>query len=369
MPIKYSQSVNFRSAVPRQVEVEHIVKNIIKDPILLVYYIIFGKECVKLAKKHKAATLLTEIEILQRKWDARGLDVLLMNSIKDALNVPYGMGITEGWLNQRYWRIDAANDNLRINTWDDPENIRVLKHFSVGSGSVIHADRVVNVNETTAADVDFSGVHVEVESTAPKTHPNWLYGLKFISAYSGALATEKIVGVYGTTRQLGLGQLNKAVGLEGGVRHASAGTIVSAMGNQSSVVVADAGSITNAYGYRTYFEIEAAGGIGTLYGYRADTPVISGAGTITSYYAFYARPCALAANNYGFYQEGALINYFASGLTADGDLYTTTKVRADVCFNCNGSDGVSQVVVIPDSAGFTHTLTFTGGILTAYSKV
>lgn len=364
-----TQASRFQGAVIKQVEIERIVKGIVKDQLLMPYYIIFAKECVNRKSKHSSLTLLTEIEILQQKWSSRGLDLDVMDRIKDALSVPHIMGITEEWLNQRYWRLDAANDNLRANTWDDPQNIRVNKRFAVGSGSAIMGRRVIVVNETTALDEDFSGIHVDVTSTVKKTHPNWLHGLKFIATYSGDVQTDKIVGVYGTTRQSGTGQLDKAVGLEGGVRSANTGLLVSAMGNQSSVILAATGNITNAYGYRTYFELESTGSITNLYGYRADTPIISGAGTITNYYGFYARPSAVAGVNYGFYQEGAGSNYFEGGLTTNNDVHSNTKVRADTCFNHNATDGISQVVVIPDAAGSTHTLTFSGGILTGYSKV
>jgi len=41
------------------------------------------------------------------------------------------------------------------------------------------------------------------------------------------------------------------------------------------------------------------------------------------------------------------------------------KIRANTAFNVNGADGITQIVAITDGAG-THTLTFTGGILTRY---
>jgi hypothetical protein len=42
------------------------------------------------------------------------------------------------------------------------------------------------------------------------------------------------------------------------------------------------------------------------------------------------------------------------------------KIRANTAFNVNGTDGITQVVTIQEGVR-THTLTFTGGILTSYS--
>jgi len=43
------------------------------------------------------------------------------------------------------------------------------------------------------------------------------------------------------------------------------------------------------------------------------------------------------------------------------------KVRANTAFNVNGTDGINAIVAIVDRNGVTHTLTFTGGILTGYT--
>jgi len=105
----------FRAANIKQVHIERIVKNIIKESLPLPYYIIFGKEAANRSKKHKGVTLLSEIDILQRKWAARGLNPLFMDDIKDALNVPYDMTFTEAWLNSRYLRLDCTNSPLTGN--------------------------------------------------------------------------------------------------------------------------------------------------------------------------------------------------------------------------------------------------------------
>jgi len=50
-------------------------------------------------------------------------------------------------------------------------------------------------------------------------------------------------------------------------------------------------------------------------------------------------------------------------------LHCSAKVRADTCFNVNGSDGITQMISFRDAAGTNHILTFTGGILTGYSTL
>jgi len=50
--------------------------------LYLPYYIIFGKEIYKKQNKFKGQTLLNELRILDDKWDRRGLDTTLLNTIK-----------------------------------------------------------------------------------------------------------------------------------------------------------------------------------------------------------------------------------------------------------------------------------------------
>jgi len=51
-------------------------------------------------------------------------------------------------------------------------------------------------------------------------------------------------------------------------------------------------------------------------------------------------------------------------------LHVSDKIRADTCFNVNGTDGISQMIQILDGNGVNrHLLTFTGGILTGYAYV
>jgi len=79
--MKYSQKDNFKLSIDEQVRIENEVKQMASG-INQVYYIIFAKEVVKAAKKHKGETLIGELEILQDKWSGRGLDVEIMNKIK-----------------------------------------------------------------------------------------------------------------------------------------------------------------------------------------------------------------------------------------------------------------------------------------------
>lgn len=75
------QIKHFKFAVEEQVKIEHEVKNMIKSR-LLIYYIIFGKQVVKLRKKYQGNLLFNELEILQNLWFGRGLDFELLNKIK-----------------------------------------------------------------------------------------------------------------------------------------------------------------------------------------------------------------------------------------------------------------------------------------------
>ena len=79
------QNSHFTSAVPRQVEIENIVNTLTGPDINRVYYIIFAKEVNKLLSKYKDTTLESELQVIQDKWCARGLNSTLLNRIKDAI--------------------------------------------------------------------------------------------------------------------------------------------------------------------------------------------------------------------------------------------------------------------------------------------
>jgi len=70
---------------PKAEEIENKIKILCKEAnsLQIVYYIIFAKEIMKLLGKHKTTTMLEELEILQQKWELRGLDELLMERIKE----------------------------------------------------------------------------------------------------------------------------------------------------------------------------------------------------------------------------------------------------------------------------------------------
>lgn len=79
------QKRNFREVIGEQVRIETEVKEIVGKSttlLLLPYYIIFAKEVVSKAKKYKGVTLYREMEVLQNLWGGRGLDISLMNKIK-----------------------------------------------------------------------------------------------------------------------------------------------------------------------------------------------------------------------------------------------------------------------------------------------
>ena len=65
-------------------KIELQVKNMIQGcPHLHIpYYIIFAKEIYSKQKKFKDKTLINELEILQDKWERRGLNKNLLNEIK-----------------------------------------------------------------------------------------------------------------------------------------------------------------------------------------------------------------------------------------------------------------------------------------------
>ena len=67
------------------VQIEHEVKQICQgtSALLIPYYIIFGKEIYRLKKHHQDETLIDEAVILERKWEARGLDANLLETIKE----------------------------------------------------------------------------------------------------------------------------------------------------------------------------------------------------------------------------------------------------------------------------------------------
>ena len=91
-----------KAAMPQQIFVENMVKQVCNgvSTILLPYYIIFGKEVAMLKDRHNAGTLINELEILQRKWISRGLDLELLNGIK--------IRLVEEYVSHGYFRFDQS---------------------------------------------------------------------------------------------------------------------------------------------------------------------------------------------------------------------------------------------------------------------
>jgi len=81
------QKSNFSANTQRQVEIENITNIIVGPDINRVYYIIFAKEINKLFGKYTGDSLLNEVEILQSKWTARGLNPVKLDEIKSVFNI------------------------------------------------------------------------------------------------------------------------------------------------------------------------------------------------------------------------------------------------------------------------------------------
>ena len=71
-------------AIKDGVQIEKEVKTLLptESSFDIVYYIVFAKEVRKLNKKFSGAALIEELEILQRKWYTRGLDLRKLNKLK-----------------------------------------------------------------------------------------------------------------------------------------------------------------------------------------------------------------------------------------------------------------------------------------------
>ena len=66
------------------VKIETDVKSLLSSESShnIIYYIIFGKQLVKLMRLHSAGTLNEELCALIRKWQIRGLDRVKLNSVR-----------------------------------------------------------------------------------------------------------------------------------------------------------------------------------------------------------------------------------------------------------------------------------------------
>ena len=55
----------------------------------------------------------------------------------------------------------------------------------------------------------------------------------------------------------------------------------------------------------------------------------------------------------------------ANDILAAANLIATATVRSDTQFNHDGTNGITKLVAVTETAG-THFMTFNGGILTVY---
>ena len=57
----------------------------------------------------------------------------------------------------------------------------------------------------------------------------------------------------------------------------------------------------------------------------------------------------------------------SNDINSAANITAVTEIRANTNFSHNGTNGITQVVVITDDSGNLHRFAFTQGILTAYS--
>lgn len=83
------QKEQFKISTAEAVKIEEMIKTSVGGKVptnMLIYYIVFGKELYKILKKYQGETMKKEIELLQRKWQGRGLDINYLNQIKLTFN-------------------------------------------------------------------------------------------------------------------------------------------------------------------------------------------------------------------------------------------------------------------------------------------
>jgi len=164
---------------------------------------------------------------------------------------------------------------------------------------------------------------------------------------------------YGSYNQLNTSGPNNvttlAAGIRGVVNHAGSGTVVLANGSYGQVQSTGGGTITSAYSLEAYGPYLSGTGsaIGTAVGLYIATQKVTGVTT-----------------GYGINQIGAsdINNFvgkskFGTAGTPLEDVHAADTVRADIAFNLNGTDGVSD-----SSSGVPTALTVSGGIVTSVTK-
>jgi len=85
-----SEAAATKDLVKIEEEVRHLTQG---QPIIHIpYYIIFAKEIYSLKKKCSYQTLINEIQIRQHKWASRGLNSLVLDTIKEFYVEAYEKG-------------------------------------------------------------------------------------------------------------------------------------------------------------------------------------------------------------------------------------------------------------------------------------
>jgi len=98
------QKKHFKSSISQQVQIELEIKNMVND-LNTVYYILFAKKVVSLSHKHSGQTLIDEIYNEIIKWCSRGLNILILDQIKEKYAPGYVTLLTQPFIDQStlYW--------------------------------------------------------------------------------------------------------------------------------------------------------------------------------------------------------------------------------------------------------------------------
>ena len=148
------QKRNFVPAIVKQAQIESIVKNIASGTNL-VYYIIYGKQCVKIAGKHVGPRRELEISGLKALWISRGLDSDILETIRIRLigagaELPPDVQWLEGWTYRRAITISntgSALSNYQVRIELTSSNFNYSHAKDDGSDlRITKSDKVTNIN-------------------------------------------------------------------------------------------------------------------------------------------------------------------------------------------------------------------------------
>lgn len=93
-----TMNANFREAAGRLAAVELAVKGVLTRegvmPGLNHFYMDFGQKVAQLKRKHSAKVACNEADIAMEKWRQRGLDLNVLEAIKDMM-LPCGEGAVQ----------------------------------------------------------------------------------------------------------------------------------------------------------------------------------------------------------------------------------------------------------------------------------